>query len=254
MHQNSHSLFISDLHLCDSRPHISQAFIQFCEKIAVKADSLFILGDLFEYWAGDDTIETGTHQNVIRALKNLNKLGVKVFFMHGNRDFLLSDGFIKATKAAFLCDPTLIDLFSQPVLLTHGDKLCTDDVAYLAFRQKVRTDAWQSHFLSQPLANRIAQIEQIRSKSEQEKSIKTMQIMDVNAKAVENLLRDHHYPPILIHGHTHKPFHHTIMLDEHKIDRWVLGDWYEQGSYLMMNAKGCHSIPLIKDNPILKSN
>lgn len=246
MHDNSHCLFVSDLHLCDSRAHITQAFIQFCEDIAVKADSLFILGDLFEYWAGDDAIEIGTHQTVINAIKNLNMLGVKVFFMHGNRDFLLNDGFIKATKANFLDDPALINLFDQPVLLSHGDALCTDDVAYQAFRQHVRSITWQTEFLSQPLTSRIAHIEQIRIQSEQEKSIKSMQIMDVNEKALERLLQDNRYPPIFIHGHTHKPFHHTTEINGHKIERWVLGDWYEQGSYLMMNATGCYTIPLIK--------
>ena len=244
MPQNDHCLFISDLHLCESRPHITQAFIKFCNEIAVKAHSLFILGDLFEYWAGDDVIETGAHHAVIAALKNLNTHGVKVFFMHGNRDFLLDNDFLKAIGGTLLKDPSLLNLFNKPVLLSHGDALCTDDVAYQQFRLEVRNETWQKQFLNQPLASRITYIEQIRIKSEHEKSTKTMQIMDVNPVAVESLLRTKNYPPIFIHGHTHRPQKHSIFLDGHRIDRWVLGDWYEQGSYLMLNAKGCHSLAL----------
>lgn len=241
MRQKEHCLFISDLHLCDSRPHITQAFITFCNETALNAQSLFILGDLFEYWASDDVIATGSHHAVITALKNLNTNGVKVFLMHGNRDFLLSDGFCLTTGCTLLPDPSMLTLYGKPVLVSHGDALCTDDLAYQQFRDEVRSDAWQKQFLSQPLAKRIAYIEQIRAKSEQEKSTKSMQIMDVNASAVEHLLQAKNYPPLFIHGHTHRPHQHTILLNGHTITRWVLGDWYEQGSYLVLSAEGCHS-------------
>lgn len=234
-----HCVFISDLHLCDSRPQITRAFIQFLEKTAAKAQALYILGDLFEYWAGDDVLETGLHQPIITALKNLNASSVKVFFMAGNRDFLIGEGFAKATGISILPDPSIIMLYGKPVLLSHGDALCTDDVAYQQFRRQVRNDAWQTQFLSQPLAMRITTIEQLRVNSEQEKSTKSMQIMDVNTAAIDDLLRRFSCPPLLIHGHTHRPMQHFHTIDGKTCERWVLGDWYEQGSYLELNATGC---------------
>ena len=236
-----HCLFISDLHLCDSRPHISKAFIQFLEKTAVKAQALYILGDLFEYWAGDDAIKTDSLQPNIHELHRLVSSRIPVFFIHGNRDFLIAEGFEKATGVKILPDPSLVTLYGKPVLLSHGDALCTDDVAYQNFRQEVRSTAWQTQFLSQPLANRIAYIEQLRAQSEQAKSAKSMQIMDVNSAAVDDLLREFSYPPICIHGHTHRPKQHFHTLDGKTCERWVLGDWYEQGSYLKLDKNGCHS-------------
>ena len=235
-----HCLFISDLHLCDSRPHISQAFISFLAETASHAQALYILGDLFEYWAGDDSITSGVHSAIIRALKKLSRQSVNIYFMHGNRDFLLGADFAKATGATWLADPSLVTLYGKPVLLSHGDALCTDDVAYQTFRQEVRSAAWKNQFLSQPLTKRTAYIEQLRAKSELEKSRKSMQIMDVNAAAVEHLLSAHHYPPLFIHGHTHRPNKHALALQGHDCERWVLGDWYEQGSYLKLTANGCH--------------
>lgn len=236
-----HSLFISDLHLCDSRPHITQAFEAFLEKTAVKAQALYILGDLFEYWAGDDAIKTDALQTSIHALHSLTLTGTHVFFMHGNRDFLISDDFAKATGMTILPDPSLTSLYGKSVLLSHGDALCTDDIAYQKFRAEVRNAAWQAQFLSQPLSDRIARIEQLRAQSEQAKSTKSMQIMDVNSTAVDDLLRRFSYPPIFIHGHTHRPKKHLHQLDGKTCERWVLGDWYEQGSYLKLDKNGCHA-------------
>ena len=240
----NHCLFISDLHLCDSRPHITTAFIQFLEQIASKAQALYILGDLFEYWAGDDAIELGIHKPVIAALKKLSTSGVAIFLIHGNRDFLLAESFSKVAGVSILPDPCLVNLYGKSVLLSHGDALCTDDIAYQRFKVEVRSTKWQNQFLSQPLANRIAYIEQLRGKSEQEKSTKSMQIMDVNSTAVDNLLAQYHFPAIFIHGHTHRPNQHLHTVAGHECVRWVLGDWYEQGSYLMLNADGCHSLHL----------
>ena len=234
-----HCLFISDCHLCDSRPQITQAFNAFLANIAVQAQALYILGDLFEYWAGDDAIAAGQHPSVIQALKNLSASGVKVFFMSGNRDFLVCDGFEQATGATILPDPTVVKLFGKRVLLSHGDALCTDDVAYQQFRTEVRSATWQARFLSQPLSKRVAYIEELRNKSEQAKSTKSMQIMDVNAAAVDAILQEFAYPPIFIHGHTHRPQKHSHRLDGNNCERWVLGDWYEQGSYLSLSAAGC---------------
>ena len=234
-----HYLFISDLHLCDSRPHITQAFNHFLENTASKAQALYILGDLFEYWAGDDAIAVGRHQATIHALNRLTTSGVQVFFMHGNRDFLLSEGFAKATGIKILPDPSLIILYGKPVLLSHGDALCTDDVAYQQFRSEVRSVTWKKQFLSKSLSDRVAYIEQLRTQSEQAKSTKSMQIMDVNLTAVDSLLREYNYPPLFIHGHTHRPYNHLYLIDGNTCERWVLGDWYEQGSYLKLDANGC---------------
>ena len=236
-----HCLFISDLHLCDSRPHITKAFIDFLNTTAKNAQSLYILGDLFEYWAGDDSIKIDALQPNIHALRRLVSSGVPVFFMHGNRDFLIGEGFERATGITILPDPSLITLYNKSVLLSHGDALCTDDIAYQNFRLEVRSGAWQTHFLSQPLAHRIAYIEQLRSKSEQEKSTKSMQIMDVNPTAVDQLLHQFKTPQIFIHGHTHRPKMHLHEVDGNVCERWVLGDWYEQGSCLKLDADGCHA-------------
>jgi UDP-2,3-diacylglucosamine hydrolase len=236
-----HCLFISDLHLCDSRPHITQAFKSFLEKTAAKAQALYILGDLFEYWAGDDSIVIGTHQASIQALHRLVASGVPVFLMHGNRDFLLGEGFEKAAGITILPDPSLITLYGKPVLLSHGDALCTDDVAYQQFRSEVRSASWKNQFLSKPLSDRVAYIEQLRTQSEQAKSSKSMQIMDVNLAAVDSLLREYDCPPLFIHGHTHRPNNHLHQVDGNTCERWVLGDWYEQGSYLKLDVNGCQS-------------
>ncbi|MGB2832502.1 MAG: UDP-2,3-diacylglucosamine diphosphatase [Methylotenera sp.] len=237
------SLFISDLHLCVSRPHITAAFLQFLHTTAANADALYILGDLFEYWAGDDDIEDTHHQAIIAAFRSLANSGVNLYFMHGNRDFLVSTDFCKAANITLLQDPTLINLHGKQVLLSHGDALCTDDVAYLAFREQVRNPTWQAEFLNLPLQVRKSQIEAIRARSEQEKSQKSAQIMDVNQKAVADLLTAYDYPPTFIHGHTHRPNRHDIHLNGHHITRWVLSDWYEQGSYLICDADGCKSVP-----------
>lgn len=234
----NYSLFISDLHLCESRPNIIEAFTHFLKDTAADADALYILGDLFEYWAGDDAIIAGAHVQTVDALKQLSQQGTKTYLIHGNRDFLLSDGFSKATDCTILSDPSLVTLYGQPVLLSHGDALCTDDVAYQQFRAEVRTGAWKTKFLSQALADRVAYIESVRTKSEQEKSVKSMAIMDVNAAAVTELFKEYNYPPALVHGHTHRPMKHTLHIDTHTCDRWVLGDWYDQGSYLRLDSRG----------------
>lgn len=235
-------LFISDLHLCASRPHITAAFLSFLQTIAIQANALYILGDLFEYWAGDDDFED--HQLIVNAFRALADFGVKIYFMHGNRDFLISQQFCDAAKTTLLDDPILIDLQGVRTLLSHGDHLCTDDIDYQAFRLQVRDPQWQNNFLNQSLQSRKKQIETIRLQSEQEKSQKSMLIMDVNQQAVNQLLRKTQYPEILIHGHTHRPDQHQIQLDGHTITRWVLGDWYEQGSYLRRDETGFHAMKL----------
>ncbi|OAM51548.1 UDP-2,3-diacylglucosamine diphosphatase [Methylovorus sp. MM2] len=241
---NSFSLFISDLHLCHTRPAITAQFIAFLASTAKDAEALYILGDFFEYWAGDDDIADAHHQHIIGALKGLSSSGTKIFFMHGNRDFLIADIFAASAGLTLLPDPTLLEVYGKRILLSHGDTLCTDDLDYQAFRKQVRAPAWQKAFLDQPLATRKAQIEALRQRSESEKSYKNESIMDVNPDAVHTLLRDFDYPEILIHGHTHRPALHQLTYDGHTSERWVLGDWYEQGSCLRLDKTGCKNIAI----------
>ena len=236
--ESSHSLFISDLHLCASRPAITKAFIQFLKKTAINAEKLFILGDLFEYWAGDDDLLHADHADIIQAIKALGDAGTEVFFIHGNRDFLIGEQFSKATSIHLLPDPSEINLYGKRILISHGDELCTDDTRYQAFRAQVRSPAWQAEFLSNPLTARKAQIEALRLQSEQEKSHKSLAIMDVSSDAVSALLRQHEYPKLFIHGHTHRPNTHIIEIDGHQCQRIVLGDWYKQGSCLRLDKNG----------------
>ena len=236
--QHSHSLFISDLHLCESRPHINRLFFDFLTQTAIHADGLYILGDLFEYWLGDDTLNQPLNQQVANALHQLADTGVNIYFMHGNRDFLIAQDFTTASGAQLIADPSLIDLYGTPTLLMHGDTLCTDDVKYLAFREQVRHPAWQSQFLAQSLATRTALARQVREQSESAKQEKSSDIMDVNNAAVTTTLQQHGYPR-LIHGHTHRSTVHTHTIDNHLCQRWVLPDWYEQGGYLRCDADGC---------------
>lgn len=233
----SHALFISDLHLSESHPHTSQQFLRFVRAVAPKAEALYILGDLFEYWAGDDDLSAPFHQSVVNALHKLSEAGVRVFIMHGNRDFLMDREFAVACGATLLDDPTLIDLYGTPTLLSHGDALCTDDAAYQQFRDTVRGADWRTQFLAQPLTERKAQIEQLRAQSERSKRDKAMGIMDVSHQAVHDLLRRHDFPR-LIHGHTHRPAKHLHHLEGHTCERWVLGDWDTQANALRVDREG----------------
>lgn len=219
-----HTLFISDLHLSRGHPFSTQLFDRFIADISPQAEALYILGDLFEYWAGDDDLADPFHVRVMNDLRRLDERGVHLFIMHGNRDFLMDERLAAACHARLLSDPLLLDLYGTPTLLTHGDALCTDDAAYQQFRRMVRNPAWRDGFLTLPLAERKAQIEGMRAQSEQSKRDKAPDIMDVNDEAVLALLRQYHYPR-LIHGHTHRPARHLHQVDGHACERWVLGDW-----------------------------
>ncbi|MBI3903694.1 MAG: UDP-2,3-diacylglucosamine diphosphatase [Nitrosomonadales bacterium] len=238
-----HTLFISDLHLGAEQSHITQLFLRFLQRIAPKAEALYILGDLFEYWAGDDDLDAPLHRQITSALNTLATNNTRLFIMCGNRDFLMAGELAAACHATLLSDPTLLDLYGTPTLLTHGDMLCTDDAAYQDFRQQVRGDEWQQRFLSQPLAQRKAQIAQMRTMSASEKQRKTMSIMDVNEEAVAALLREHGYPR-LIHGHTHRPGRALYHLDGHTCERWILGDWDKRGNALHCAGQECRPIEL----------
>jgi UDP-2,3-diacylglucosamine hydrolase len=233
----AHTLFISDLHLSADHPHSLAAFGRFIATLAPKAEALYILGDLFEYWAGDDDLHDPFHQQVISALRSLSAHATQVFLMHGNRDLLIGETLTEACGAKLLTDPTLIDLYGTPTLLCHGDTLCTDDVEYQRFRSHVHSLDFTRHFLAKPLAERKAYIKQLRTRSETEKQNKNSAIMDVNDDAVACLLREYNYPRI-IHGHTHRPKRHVHMVDGHLCERWVLGDWDHQGSALRCDSSG----------------
>jgi UDP-2,3-diacylglucosamine hydrolase len=237
-----HSIFISDLHLCPTRPAITRIFFDFLRGEAAQADALYILGDLFDYWAGDDD-DTPFNASVIATLNGLSKRGVALFVMHGNRDFLLGERFAAATGAKLLPDPTLIDLYTTPTLLLHGDTLCTDDVGYMAFRRKVRDPDYQRRFLAQPLTARKQVIAGLRAENSVEKQQKSEAIMDVAPAAVEAAFRAHACPR-MIHGHTHRPAFHRHNVGGNHCDRYVLADWYDAGSYLLCDAAGCRSVAL----------
>ena len=232
-----HTLFISDLHLSAIHLRSSKLFLNFAKHIAPQAETMYILGDLFEYWAGDDDLDDQFHHTITTALRELNEHGTHIYLMHGNRDFLMAEKLAYACHATLMTDPTLLDLYGTPTLVSHGDALCTDDDDYQAFRRQVRSRSWQQQFLAQPLSQRKAQIEQLRRQSEHEKSHKPMSIMDVNDEAVCALLREHGYPR-LIHGHTHRPARHLHHLDGHNCERWVLGDWDTKANALRCDSSG----------------
>lgn len=232
-------LFISDLHLCPERPHVTRLFLEFLSDRATQAEALYILGDLFEYWAGDDDLDDLHHQSVIEGMRALSDHGTAVYVMHGNRDFLMGQGFSAASGATLLTDPVTVDLYGKTAVLTHGDMLCTDDTEYQQFRGVVREPKWQKEFLGLPLVQRKAKIAELRGRSEEAKSYKDAAIMDVNQNAVAEFLRSHGYPSLLIHGHTHRPARHQIEIDGRHCERIVLADWGDTGSCLVCTEQGC---------------
>jgi UDP-2,3-diacylglucosamine hydrolase len=237
------TLFISDLHLAPERPQIARQFFDFAQTLAAGAEALYVLGDLFEYWVGDDEIADPFNESVVQALERLSRSGVALYFMHGNRDLLVGPEFARRCGARLLDDPHALDLYGRRTLIMHGDTLCTDDVDYQRFRAFAHDAGNQARFLAQPLASRRAQARDLRSQSEQSKSKKDTEIMDVSQDAVTAVLRGHGYPS-LIHGHTHRPARHLHTVDGHACERWVLGDWYERGNYLESTPDGTRYVVL----------
>jgi UDP-2,3-diacylglucosamine hydrolase len=231
------TLFISDLHLDSRRPAITALFLEFLEQRAADAEALYILGDLFEVWIGDDDDEP-LGKEIASALKTLNQRGVPLYLMHGNRDFLLGEGFAAVSGAKLLPQAVVVDLYSTPTLIMHGDSLCTDDVEYQTLRSRVRSPQWQAQILSLPLPQRREIAKQLRDKSQQVTLTKAADITDVNPAAVIATLREHGVCH-LIHGHTHRPGIHQWESNGATLQRIVLGDWYEQGSVLCCDATGC---------------
>jgi UDP-2,3-diacylglucosamine hydrolase len=230
------TLFISDLHLDPARPDITGQALDFLGREAQGADALYILGDLFEAWVGDDDPEP-EKRRVIEALRRLAEGGLPCHFMHGNRDFLVGDGFAAASGCRLLADPTVVEIHGTPVLLMHGDTLCTDDHDYQAFRRMVRNPDWQRVMLARPLPERLALARHLRETSAVSMAGKPVEIMDVNQDAVIAAMREHGVYTLL-HGHTHRPAVHRFELDGRDALRIVLGDWYTQGSVLVWDADG----------------
>jgi len=233
------TLFISDLHLDAERPEITALFGRFIDEEARGADALYILGDLFEAWVGDDD-PSDTGRFVAEKLAALRASGVPVFFQRGNRDFLLGDAYASRAGVTILPDPAVILLHGQPTLLMHGDLLCTDDVAYQQFRAQTRDPRWQAQFLAQPLAARLAFAQQARTASQARHAELQGQglmeaITDVAPMTVTATLARYGIDT-LIHGHTHRPAVHELDVDGRACQRIVLGDWYEQGSVLRVDS------------------
>jgi UDP-2,3-diacylglucosamine hydrolase len=237
------TLFISDLHLDPERPEVTRLFGDFIDGEARTADALYILGDLFEAWVGDDDpSETGAF--VASKLRALADAGVPVAFQHGNRDFLVGRDFARRAGLRLLPEHAVVPLYGKPALLMHGDTLCTGDAAYQAFRAQTRASAWQAQFLAQPLAARLAFAAQARAASHQrQQAMKTDDraqfetITDVAPDAVHETLARYGVDT-LIHGHTHRPAIHALDVDDRDCRRIVLGDWYTQGSVLRVQADG----------------
>jgi UDP-2,3-diacylglucosamine hydrolase len=218
-------LFISDLHLSPHEPGTVALFLNFLAGPALQAASLTILGDLFDYWAGDDDLADPFNTRIVTALRRLSDSGIRLEFMSGNRDFLIGEAFATATGLTLLDDPVVRYIGGIKTLLTHGDVLCTDDPDYQRFRTQVRDPAWQTAFLARPLAERKREIEALRLRSEAEKKTKSMAIMDVNADAVAAVLAEQG-AQAMIHGHTHRQGRHEHRVADKACQRWVLGDWH----------------------------
>ncbi len=230
------TLFVSDLHLEADRPDIGNQFLAFLEGEANSADVLYILGDLFEVWVGDD--DPNAHYAVIKqALRGLVDRGVPTYFMHGNRDFMIGDSFARETGVNILSDPYPVDFYGDKVLLSHGDALCIDDVQYQNARRISRDPEWQAMMLAKPLEERLTMAQQIRAESTARGETLDQSITDVNQDEVLKVIREHGVD-VLLHGHTHRPAVHAIDLGDRSATRIVLGAWHEQGSVVRWDENG----------------
>lgn len=231
---------ISDLHLCQTRPELTRLFEYYMQNIAPKSNQLFVLGDLFEAWIGDDCLQekqtsTQLYLNVITLFKDYANNHGKLFFIHGNRDFLLGEVFEKETHGEILSEPYLTTMTQKKIGFLHGDSLCTDDIAYQEFRRTVRNPQWQKEFLSLPMAKRIEIASGLRQQSKDAQAEKTAEIMDVNKESVEKFFIEYNVD-WLIHGHTHRPAIHQLTINNKNVQRIVLSDWGARGHYLSINS------------------
>lgn len=238
---NKKTLFISDLHIESANGIILTSLLHLLDRQAQGADALYIMGDLFEAWVGDDDINDAGDK-VASALKQLSQSGTRIYLMHGNRDFLLGSDFAARCGGELLPEPVVIDCYGQQVVLLHGDSLCTRDSAYMAYRQQVREPAWQQAFLARPLLERHMVAQQIRQQSKDANSHKASDIMDVTHQEVLDLLEELQVN-LMIHGHTHRPGIHTIRLHEpingkNEAARIVLGSWDQKAWMLEFRPDG----------------
>ncbi|MCY4044046.1 MAG: UDP-2,3-diacylglucosamine diphosphatase [Cellvibrionales bacterium] len=242
---------ISDLHLDESRPDICQGFFSYLDRIKTDTDKLYILGDLFEAWVGDDDL-TEFNQSVIQHLKQLSDSGASLYFMHGNRDFLLLEGFAKATGGELIPDPTVITTALGDIVLSHGDSYCTDDVDYQTFKANIRKDESMQFLLTLPLSERKKMASQLREDGKKATANKSLEIMDVNEQAIIDGFLSHQ-TPIMIHGHTHRPNIHTHTINNTDHFRYVLGDWHEVGYEIVVDSNAIELITFrLKDQHVTK--
>lgn len=238
-------LFVSDLHLSPRSPGATCLFRQFLAGRAREADELFILGDLFEAWIGDDDLDDPFHADLIAAFRAATDAGLRISIQHGNRDFLLGEGFAAATGVRLLPDPYVLSTPEWQFVLSHGDALCLDDEAYMAFRAQVRTPQWQAAMLAKPLAERRAIAAHMRETSESSQRSKENPYTDLQAAATDDFLRQHGYATF-IHGHTHQPATHDHFVDGIHVERWVLADWHEdRGECLSWDGETLRREPLL---------
>lgn len=238
------TVFVSDLHLHGDRPQAIEAFVRLLGDLPGHASALYILGDLFEFWIGDDA-PLPAYGDALEALRRADAEGLPVHFMHGNRDFLVGTQFARDTGCRIMTDPTVVDIAGEPVLLMHGDTLCSDDTDYQEFRRLVRDPRWQRTFLGEPLEKRLEIAKVYRGESMKRTREKPMEIMDVAQQAVVDAVKRHRVR-YLVHGHTHRPGVHDLVVDGRAVRRIVLGDWHEHGSVLEWDDNGFElkTIPL----------
>jgi len=237
------TLFISDLHLSPTRPAILDAFHGLLRGAAAHAAALYIIGDLFDAWLGDDQLRDPLAANVAIALAKRASAGTAVYLQRGNRDFLLGDRFATASRATLLPDAVVHDLYGTRTLIMHGDQLCTDDVEYQRFRAFWQDPAHRRRAEALPYLLRRGIAGLLRAGSRRANLAKSEAIMDVNSSAVEAAFLEHDVTR-MIHGHTHRPARHTLEIAGRTMERWVLADWYRAGSYLRVDAGGCTAVAL----------
>lgn len=235
------TLFVSDVHLTQSRPDITRAFLHFLDQHASKAKQLYILGDFFDFWIGDDYIDHAPKdeivQEIITHLSRLSQQGLALYFMHGNRDFLLGQAFMMRCKAQLLPDPTVIFLDKTPTLLMHGDSLCTQDIDYMRFRALARSEQWITQQLNKSIHERLSFAQQLRQDSKNKTSYTSESILDVCEDEVKRCMNAFQVDQ-MIHGHTHRPGVHNYQINDKNKRRYVLGDWDQQGWFLQYDEQG----------------
>lgn len=237
--------FVSDLHLRADRPDLTRRFAAFlADTAAANVETLFILGDLFEYWIGDDSLSEPFNSDVCGLLRATADMGTRIFFTAGNRDFLIGGSFAAATGIKLLPETAIVNAGGTATLLMHGDTVCTDDLPYQEFRRMVRSREWQAKFLARPLPERLTEVENLRRRSAEAMLGKTAEIMDANAAAIREALTAHACTR-LIHGHTHRPCQEHIQLASGGAERWVLSDWdTDRGDAIEIGPAGIRRLDL----------